>query len=424
MGNDITAWRAAIGCFNNRIHGNFTKHSIRLNLDFYICMFLKFIYNGFVTILNFLIHILLLLCGDVETNPGPVHASVDVLSILHLNIRSLRNKIEFIYDNFLDFDILCFTETHLDDRVSDESLQISEKFGSLYRKDRTNHGGGVAVYISSSVSHRRLPCLENYCNESVWIELNLKSDKYLLGVFYSPITSDAAFFEKFNENLEKAFDISHNIMILGDFNEDLLNRNYHNFRHILTLNSLTNLITTPTRLNALLDPVLKTDDVLCTDSGVLSVPPGISDHKATFITIPFPYSLNNTFERTIWLYNKANFTLFNNLVSTFDWQVLLNGTVDEACTLFTDIFLSFAKSAIPSKIVQIRTDDKPWYDSEIRKWSRTRDRLKTAALKTGKNQDWQKYKNIRNKVNNLKKHAKESFMTNLDLSLTELQFDD
>ena len=218
----------------------------------------------------------------------------------------------------------------------------------------------------------------------------MKSDKYLIAVFYSPITSDAAFFEKFNENLEKAFDISHNIMILGDFNEDLLNRNYHNFRHILTLNSLTNLITTPTRLNALLDPVLKTDDVLCTDSGVFSVPPGISDHKATFITIPFPYSLNNTFERTIWLYNKAIFTLFNNLVSTFDWQVLLNGTVDEACTLFTDIFLSFAKSAIPSKIVQIRTDDKPWYDSEIRKWSRTRDRLKTAALKTGKNQDWQK----------------------------------
>ena len=91
----------------------------------------------------------------------------------------------------------------------------------------------------------------------------------------------------FNENLEKAFDISHNILILGDFNEDLLNQNYHNFRHILTLNSLTNLIKTPTRSNALLDPVLKTDDVLCTDSGVLSVPPGISDHKATFITIPF-----------------------------------------------------------------------------------------------------------------------------------------
>ena len=55
---------------------------------------------------------LLLQAGDVETNPDP--ENVHELSILKLNIRSIRNKLDFILDNFSDFNILCFSETHLD----------------------------------------------------------------------------------------------------------------------------------------------------------------------------------------------------------------------------------------------------------------------------------------------------------------------
>ena len=60
-----------------------------------------------------IISILLLLASDIEQNPGPPNFLSD-LSVLHLNIRSIRNKMEYIIDNFLDFDILCVSETHLD----------------------------------------------------------------------------------------------------------------------------------------------------------------------------------------------------------------------------------------------------------------------------------------------------------------------
>ena len=59
-----------------------------------------------------IISILLLVASDIEQNPGPPNFLSD-LSVLHLNIRSIRNKMEYIIDNFLDFDILCFSETHL-----------------------------------------------------------------------------------------------------------------------------------------------------------------------------------------------------------------------------------------------------------------------------------------------------------------------
>ena len=38
-------------------------------------------------------------------------------------------------------------------------------------------------------------------------------------------------------------------------------------------------------------------------------------------------------------------------------------------------------------------------------------------VRTSRQSDWAKYKDLRNKVNNLKRHAKESFDNNLELSL-------
>ena len=79
--------------------------------------------------------------------------------------------------------------------------------------------------------------------------------------------------------------------------------------------------------------------------------------------------------------------------------------------------MEFVNQCIPHKDVTIRPNDKPWYDSEIRKYSRKRDRQKSKAVKSALQSDWTKYKTLRNKVNNLRKHAKETFYNNLEFSL-------
>lgn len=57
---------------------------------------------------------ILLLSGEIETNPGPsVEKSLDI-HVLHLNIQSIRKKIDSLMYLLHDFDILCFTETHLE----------------------------------------------------------------------------------------------------------------------------------------------------------------------------------------------------------------------------------------------------------------------------------------------------------------------
>lgn len=53
--------------------------------------------------------ILLILSGDVETNQGPYNGSQYTIYIFHLNIWSIRNKIESLISSVTDFEILCFT---------------------------------------------------------------------------------------------------------------------------------------------------------------------------------------------------------------------------------------------------------------------------------------------------------------------------
>jgi Holliday junction resolvasome RuvABC ATP-dependent DNA helicase subunit len=57
------------------------------------------------------------------------------------------------------------------------------------------------------------------------------------------------------------------------------------------------------------------------------------------------------------------------------------------------------------KTILIREKDKPWFRNEIRKEIRIRDRIRKELLK---------YQKQRNKVNNMKKIAKEKFENNLD----------
>ena len=125
-----------------------------------------------------------------------------------------------------------------------------------------------------------------------------------------------------------------------------------------------------------------------------------------------------------WLYRKANFTLLKQKISNYDWNCFREGTLDESSTKFNNIFLDFVRSCIPNKNVLIRPDDKPWNDSEIRRVSRKRDRLKRKFNKTGIQSVLARHKFFRNKVSNLKRHAKEQFYNNLELTISDFHSND
>ncbi len=149
-------------------------------------------------------------------------------------------------------------------------------------------------------------------------------------------------------------------------------------------------------------------------------PNSISDHYGTYIYIKCESQPESPYKRRVWNYRQADFDALNNHIRDTDWTFLNSGTIDHATEDFCDKFINLAKSHIPTYLTTIRPNDKPWYNSEIRLLSRQRDRQKRTAIRTERPTDWGKYKQLRNKVNNMKKHAKEGFYNNLEYSINDL----
>ena len=152
----------------------------------------------------YVIWLLILLAGDVQLNPGPIsQENAFLLSILHCKVRSIRNKLDFIRNECLDFNIICFTETHLNYIITNDFLDLSDSFDEPYRKDRTSHGGGILVYLNKDIVHSRITDLEAFCNESIWVKIVVNSDIYLTGTFYSPKAADKDFLETLTLTLKQ-----------------------------------------------------------------------------------------------------------------------------------------------------------------------------------------------------------------------------
>ena len=92
---------------------------------------------------------------------------------------------------------------------------------------------------------------------------------------------------------------------------------------------------------------------------------------------------SKSFKREIWLYNNGGKIRFGDKLDNVDRETILHfDDVDNMCTIFTDKIIDIARECIPTKYVTVRTRDKPWFNSELRKEIRIRDRLRRKSLKS------------------------------------------
>ena len=114
------------------------------------------------------------------------------------------------------------------------------------------------------------------------------------------------------------------------------------------------------------------------------------------------------------MYKHADFINLNSEIRLFDWEgfLLSSENIDDMSIKFTNKFIEFVKMYIPVKIITIRPNDKPWFNSSIRRAMRIRDRLHKQVKQNSSPFLLRKYKTQRNKVNNMIKYAREQFFIN------------
>ena len=111
------------------------------------------------------------------------------IKIAHINVNSLRNKIDQV--RFLtcrqSIDIMCITETRLDDKITNYDICI-DGF-QLIRKDRIGRvGGGVCIYVKTEISYIvRTDITTTPLIACAWIELTgLHNTNTLVCCIYRP----------------------------------------------------------------------------------------------------------------------------------------------------------------------------------------------------------------------------------------------
>ena len=348
MGIDLNLYRAAIGLHYVRVYAPLQRFKHILIMSQFLKTFLTGMLSdlalqfkcAFVTLFLYILQamtgnvlallylrLLLRLSNDIETQPGPRDSDDNVLSIFHLNIRSLRNKIPYLCDIAGEYDIICVTESHLDHNVNSSDLVIDGFDPNPFRKDRTAHGGGVIVYVSEQLCVQRQAHLEDPALELIWLKCISKHQSFLLCCVYRPPNQSDPFWENFHNSIENAVSENSHVVITGDLIVDLLTVCNHKLIDTINSVNLTNVITTPTRFgptrSSLLDLVL-VRECSVSYSEVVDVDRCISDHNGVLVDIKLnEYNSKKAYKRDVWLYKQADFQTFNNDLSSIDWQSFL-----------------------------------------------------------------------------------------------------
>ena len=177
-------------------------------------------------------------------------------------------KLDVLFAELCDKDILAFSETWLNSSITNDYLLL-QLYHSPERKDRICDSHG---YVRNTIHYIRRRDLEPQVMESLWIELTLKH--ILFGLFYRPSNSNAAYFSLLEDPIHLAIDTGiQEILVTGDTNFNILNVQFsYKIKDLCEQHSLKQTINEPTHFTensfSLLDIILTTNENYLIFTGV------------------------------------------------------------------------------------------------------------------------------------------------------------
>ena len=334
-------------------------------------------------------------------------SETDCLSFCHVNIQSLLagvnleqhipsqvSKLDEIQATLIDhhkFHVISLSETWLKASTQNENISIENY--SCFRKDRpVGRGGGVCVYVLDSVPCIHRQDIESNCStEFLWIELQYSSYKVMFCVCYRPPGQNAESINTFLSDMQSSFDKIYSeqydcIIITGDFNDRCVSWNddhpsselKNKLRDLVTFNNMFQLISQPTHYTKtsahILDLIITDSPGYVTNCGTLD-PLGDLHHVPVFGKLNMTKYRTPTISREVWHYNNADLVGLNTAIQESDWSILTEcDNVDTATTYLTNHFSNTARNHVPVRKIRLRSKDKPWFSSSVRKLIRLRNR--------------------------------------------------
>ena len=241
------------------------------------------------------------------------------------------------------------------------------------------------------------------------LNITIRSQSTLLGCLYRPPKS-TAFYNDLHDLLNKIWVKRKNVILLGDFNSNLLaNTAYtdqdapydcNRMKRILRRFGYFNIIESPTRITAksksLIDLIIVSPNLQASNVLAGSIDLGISDHHLIYAA--FSTRRSNPKPKFITLRNYKNLDnekLQRNLEEA-PWHIVSRSAVEDvedSVYLWETVFKDIMESNIRRRNVKVRHKSLLWINSEIRKAMNQRYKcLKAAQGKPHDSPQWDIYR--------------------------------
>ena len=314
--------------------------------------------------------------------------------------------------------VIGIAETWLTDNV--ENSEISLDGFILYRKDRKavklGKGGGVLLYVHTSLTSIECTDLNMCKNESVWCKIstgaNSSDDLYVGAVYRSPNADVAEIDDLFS--VIKCVSSKH-VVIMGDLNYPGINWNNlecddtgNQFLNIVQDAFLFQHVLVPTRGTNILDLVLTSEESMVEELQVLQHLANSDHNIILFKLVCSTVIKSNCIVKND--YNKGDYCKMNEFLSSLDWDLLFRDRrVEDMWTAFHEAILLGVDKFIPKKKNKSRRKYPLWMTRNAIRACKSKGILWKRYRESKSYNDYVEYKRIANKCSNEYKTAKRNF---------------
>ena len=345
--------------------------------------------------------------------------TISSFSVFHNNVVSLNRNLENLQTQILHevdfhFNVIGITETKITNANS--QLCTAHIPGYVFEYVPTPlASGGVGMFIDESLDYRVLERTSNEAFQVLWAEFSFEKKKNVIcGIFYRQHNSPEIFQSYFDETIEKRASSGKHIVIMGDFNIDLLkcaSSSYsHDFLTSLQSCSLVPTIDKPTRVRStsatLIDNIfINNPDQVVVSGNIIS---DISDHFSQFCILKSMRDKIQIKKTKVRDFSRFPRDSFEADLSNVNWNALLNKRTCDADNLFSSFYNKFNKlinKHAPMKTISNRKTkqlSKPWITKGIRISIKVKNKLYVSG-------DTANYKIYRNKICTLTRLSKQQY---------------
>ena len=323
---------------------------------------------------SFFVYILLLLCGDIETNPGPPKKPCRVM---YNNIRGLHKNLKDLHVASKDFDIILCSETLVTKRRHISELLIPEfDRPKLFLQSSIPRARGLAVYVRSGFSASIRSDYKCSCHEVQLVRVCSRSNNFYIFSVYRNPDLDNSIYDCLLTSMSaiQEADKKSAFVFVGDVNahhREWLGSNTPTDAHgraaydFSLLSGTEQLITGSTHRSGNCLDLLFTD-VSSVVVPVIAAPIGGSDHSVISFKLIVDFEVPNiTFSRTVHLKSRADWTGISRDISNINWSTIYSS--NNQIESLNSALLNIISRRIPTKVIKNRLKDKAWFNDDCRR---------------------------------------------------------